>query len=275
MPKLLGSSQAAGASPGFETSSTALAKPLMSSTQDFNPYEPPRFVESIAGDELADGRIFVPSWGRVIANAAIVSIFLGSVLAAAGLLINGILFLSLLILMPLSFSWHFCRTYRLPYRCVPKFGWLPWAFMVGTFILTLCLILFSLPIYQLEIYHKSAFGVAIRGAAIVASLCLAMDFSLSQYVTRKSNPKRTLLFPFAIGLASSLFWLPLAYFEDRLIGNLQTLRLAEHMRADFIITIAFAVAVFYSLIMAYPTVRERMLSAISDPRQFTKRDFQL
>jgi hypothetical protein len=247
----------------------------MSSTQDFNPYQPPRFVESVADDEFADEGVFVPSWGRVIANAAIVSIFLGIVPASASILTNGILLLSLLVLMPLSFSWHFCQTYRLPFRSVPKFGWLPFVFVFMLFMLILCLTLFIILMNQVEVRLQPEFGAAIVGAAIVVILCLAMDLSLSQFVPRKFDAKKTLLFPVAIGFVSILFWLPLAYFEDRLFGKSRTPRRVEEIGTMFILASSFVAAVFYSLIMAYPTVRDRMLLAKSDPRQFTKRDFQL
>jgi hypothetical protein len=242
---------------------------------DFNPYEPPNFVESVADDELADGGIFVPSWGRVIANAALVSIFLGIVPPAASILSNGVLLFSLLILMPLSFSWHFRRTYRLPYRSVPKFGSLPFVFVFMLFMLILFSTVFTLLMSRVASSLQPEFAAAIGGAAIVVILCLAMDLSLSQFVPRKFDAKKTLLFPVAIGFVSILFWLPLAYLEDHLFGNMRTPMRGQQMLGILIATIAFATAVFYSLIMAYPTVRDRMLSAISDPRQFTKRDFQL
>ena len=254
----------------------------MFSTKDFNPYQPPRFVESVADDELADGGIIVPSWGRVIAYAALASSLLGIALVAVIILANAVFALPLFILMPLSFSWHFSRTYRLPYRCVPKFGWLPWGFAL-TFAWLMAVVVISwLGLTQslefllsMQIEPGRYLPDAVMASLIIGITCLAMDYVTTFYIPRPSKWRRLLFVPMWISLGSFLPSLAVVFlWRSILLTEFPALRPFPVLNG-LLAGCALTVAMFYALIQTHPAIRERILMARSDPRQFAKADFRL
>lgn len=249
---------------------------------ELNPYQPPATLNSYADSEGVDASMFIPSWARVIFNSAVVSCLLGVVAFTAVLLTRGLGLATLLILMPLAFSWHFCRTYRLRYHNVPKFGWLPWAFVLTSVWLFVVVGLLSMGSIQaleflpgVQIRSSKYVVDALAGSLINGIACLAMDFVTTFYIPRPSNWKKLLFVPMVISMASFLPSLAVVFlWKSVLLKEIPTLRPFLVLNG-LIAGCALTVATCYALIQTHPVIRERILTARSDPRQFTRTEFRL
>lgn len=215
----------------------------------------------------ADGGIIVPSWGRVIAYAALVSSLLGIALVAVIILANAVFALPLFILMPLSLSWHFSRTYRLPYRCVPKFGWLPWAFAL-TFAWLMAVVVIS----WLGLTQSLQFLLhADRTRQISARCChgisdhwnhvscdgLCDDVLYSATIEMEAIAVRANVDIAGIISSESGGGVSLAFHSVDRVSWLRPFPVLNGLLAGCALT----VAMFYALIQTHPAIRERILMA--------------
>lgn len=247
-----------------------------------NPFQAPPWTEMVDADFAGPDEIRVPPWGRVIINAALMSLMPGVFTFAAIIFTRGILLPVLAVLMPFGFAWYFCQTYGLPYRCVPKFGWLPWAFflsfafiaiIVGLMLTGLSRSVASL--FQYNIESGRYLPDAVAGSVIAGAATLAMDYTLSNYLPRSANLKRTLLWPSLISLGVFLPSLAVVYFwRTAVVPEFPQIR-SFPVLSGMAAAGGLILASFYSLVLTHPSVRDRIASARRDPRKFRKSEFHL
>lgn len=203
-------------------------------------------------------------------------------LVAVMILANAIFALPLFVLMPLFFSWHFTRTYRLPYRCVPKFGWLPWGFAL-TFAWLMAVVVISwLGLTQslefllsMQIEPGRYIPDAVMASLIIGIACLAMDYVTTFYIPRPSKWRRTLLLPMLISLGSFLPCLAVIFLCQSQLFRPFTALWDLPIESVLIGGCALTISMFYALIQTHPPIQERILATRSDPRKFTKAEFRL
>ncbi len=246
-----------------------------------NPYEPPSSIDADVENEFVQ-EIRVPTWGEVIINAAFSSA-VPAVIVLASSVTNWGLLLILFIVWPLCFRHFLIRTYRLQPQDVPRFRWMPFLTLaILIFLSTIAAVLVHV-FSSLATFFPNSLGrlslqtlMPIAVGIVTGILCLTVDYVVSISITRNIRLLWAILPPLVMACAGSLATVvirdSLVPMLDQFISTVPSLRLILLSGA---VGLLFSAATFYTCLMTHLGVRERLLKALADPRQFSRGRFKL